>query len=322
MAESRENERLRARYRELATEEPSAALDAAIRAAARRAVGSGPAVIARPRPMRWAVPASVAAVLFLSFGVVIRMEQEVPPLEISSAPPEAPLALRKEAAPAEAKDAIADARVNAPAKPPAPAPSAPKLAEAPAQKPAEAKAKTSPIKPTIVATPPPPEAAPVPAPPPPATPAAAVPAAARPAAPAVSVPAPAAMAPARPAPQAGVLASEPRAFSDSSAARAPAEEQRSAESRARRDETVGAAGLAAQAPRAKTEASAPQRAATTPASEREAPWPDTIEKKLERIETLRKAGRDREADEAIARFRREHPDYRVPDAVWERIKPR
>ena len=50
--------------------------------------------------------------------------------------------------------------------------------------------------------------------------------------------------------------------------------------------------------------------------------PDTPEKKLERIEELRKAGRDREADEAIARFRREHPDYRIPDAIWERIKPR
>ena len=53
-----------------------------------------------------------------------------------------------------------------------------------------------------------------------------------------------------------------------------------------------------------------------------APWPDTPEKKLDRIEELRKAGRDREADEALARFRREHPDYRIPDATWERIKPR
>jgi hypothetical protein len=56
--------------------------------------------------------------------------------------------------------------------------------------------------------------------------------------------------------------------------------------------------------------------------DRLAPWPDTPEKKLERIEELRKAGRDADADEAIARFRREHPDYRIPEDVWSRIKPR
>jgi hypothetical protein len=63
-------------------------------------------------------------------------------------------------------------------------------------------------------------------------------------------------------------------------------------------------------------------AAGTLAKERAEPWPDTPEKKLERIEALRKAGRDKEADEALARFKREHADYRIPAATWERIRSR
>jgi hypothetical protein len=33
-------------------------------------------------------------------------------------------------------------------------------------------------------------------------------------------------------------------------------------------------------------------------------------------------GRDAEADKALDEFRRAHPDYRIPDAMWERVKPR
>ena len=80
MAEPRDDE-LRARYRALATEEPSAALDDAIRAAARRAVASAPGAKRRSPAQRWAVPVSLAAVLFLSFGVVMHMQQEAPSVE-------------------------------------------------------------------------------------------------------------------------------------------------------------------------------------------------------------------------------------------------
>jgi hypothetical protein len=43
---------------------------------------------------------------------------------------------------------------------------------------------------------------------------------------------------------------------------------------------------------------------------------------LERIAELRKLQRDNEADEQLAEFKRRHPDYRIPEAMIERIAPR
>jgi hypothetical protein len=43
---------------------------------------------------------------------------------------------------------------------------------------------------------------------------------------------------------------------------------------------------------------------------------------LERIAALREGGRAAEADEALARFRERFPDYRIPDALWQRVRPR
>jgi len=43
---------------------------------------------------------------------------------------------------------------------------------------------------------------------------------------------------------------------------------------------------------------------------------------LERIAKLRAEGKDAEADHALDAFRREHPGYRIDDAMWERVKPR
>jgi hypothetical protein len=43
---------------------------------------------------------------------------------------------------------------------------------------------------------------------------------------------------------------------------------------------------------------------------------------LDRIAALRESGKDREADAALASFRERYPDYRIPDAVWARVKPR
>jgi len=105
MAEPRDDA-LRKRYRELATEEPSAALDGAIRAAARRAVSSGPGAIRKPGAARWAVPVSLAAVLFLSFSVVMRLEKEAPPIgeptpSVVASPP--PASFRAEDARAQAR---------------------------------------------------------------------------------------------------------------------------------------------------------------------------------------------------------------------------
>jgi len=86
MAE-RDDEELSNRYRALGREEPSAELDAKIIAASRRAAAS------RPRPGRWMLPLSLAAVIVLSVAVTLQMQHE-------PAAPEAPAAARP-AAPAE-----------------------------------------------------------------------------------------------------------------------------------------------------------------------------------------------------------------------------
>ena len=41
---------------------------------------------------------------------------------------------------------------------------------------------------------------------------------------------------------------------------------------------------------------------------------------LERIAELRKQGRHEEADQALAEFKRRYPDYRVPEAMRERVE--
>ena len=49
---------------------------------------------------------------------------------------------------------------------------------------------------------------------------------------------------------------------------------------------------------------------------------DDRELQLERIAQLRVQGRNAEADKALEEFRRANPDYRIPEAMWERVKPR
>ena len=46
------------------------------------------------------------------------------------------------------------------------------------------------------------------------------------------------------------------------------------------------------------------------------------EQELEGIATLRAKGQDDEADRALADFLRRYPGYRIPDTMWERVKPR
>jgi hypothetical protein len=46
------------------------------------------------------------------------------------------------------------------------------------------------------------------------------------------------------------------------------------------------------------------------------------EKILERIATLRREGRGKEADDLYAEFKRRFPDYRIPDAMREQVLPR
>jgi hypothetical protein len=49
---------------------------------------------------------------------------------------------------------------------------------------------------------------------------------------------------------------------------------------------------------------------------------ESPERWLERIAELRSLGRDREADEALAEFRKRHPDYVIPQPMLDRVKAR
>ncbi len=49
---------------------------------------------------------------------------------------------------------------------------------------------------------------------------------------------------------------------------------------------------------------------------------DEPTRELEAIAKLRIEGRHEEADKALAEFRRKRPDYRILDAMWERVRAR
>src|SRR5688572_10627487 len=75
------------RYRELAREEPPRHLDDAIRAAARRAVGTRPAPLVVPTGrQRWYFPLAAAAIIVLAVALTLHVEREQPGEEIVSAP--------------------------------------------------------------------------------------------------------------------------------------------------------------------------------------------------------------------------------------------
>lgn len=87
--------------------------------------------------------------------------------------------------------------------------------------------------------------------------------------------------------------------------------------------------LAAPEPRAQqrlgiaAESIAPQRAKRAEsATDASAPARDAREVELERIARLRAEGRHTEADRTLEEFRRKHPDYRIAEAMWERVRPR
>lgn len=271
------DDELKRRYRALATEEPSAVIDAAILAHSRRR---------RPWIARYAGPVSIAAVLVLGIGVSLRMQLEQPGVETSvpdtqapqsssggaptapapapmskdearrdafvPSPPETMLPQKKKAdAPRELKERVATPAMEANvARAPAPAPAPePKLSIAP-------QSTTS----AIVTTPPPPAAA---APP--------------------------------PAPQGRLYADEMR---PPARAKQEAENDRAAPRSADAVAGVGARAL---------EKSIVE---TDPARE------------LERIAKLREAGQHAEADKALLEFRKRFPDFRIPDATWEKVRPR
>jgi hypothetical protein len=289
-------DRLAARYRELAREEPPAALDAAILKAAR-------AETALPRrSSSWMGPVSIAAVLVLGIGVSLRMQMEKPGIETSvasSSPAEYPApaaeaqpsaagrvdsAAKKDAAPAAAPEQ----------KPPPPArqmqvPPGPKVLRkqsAPTSAPAEEAARNvaREPEPNPFTDAPVTMQAPVPVSPP-VTALSAANAPPPPAAPATL---------AKPAPSGAAVATPPlSAAAPPPGAAAPAPAQAPQALRAKREGAAAdaAAGGAREMRRATAE-----------------PDPDPV-RELERIAALRAAGNHAEADRAIEQFRRRHPDF-------------
>src|SRR5688572_2548772 len=81
-----EDPKLSQQYRELPREEPSAHLDAAIRAAARRAAETQPAPLVVPSGRRrWYFPLAAAAIIVLAVAVTVHVERERPDPELAVA---------------------------------------------------------------------------------------------------------------------------------------------------------------------------------------------------------------------------------------------
>lgn len=106
------------------------------------------------------------------------------------------------------------------------------------------------------------------------------------------------------------------------------ERARQMEERISRDAEAGARAPrlgAFQAQAGRAESSAPAEIAKSadaqaaPQAQKQAESP---ERELERIAQLRAQGRHDEADRALAEFRKRYPDYKIPDAMRERIERR
>jgi Meckel syndrome type 1 protein len=259
------------RYRGLAREEPSAAVDAAILAASRRALRPSAA-------RRWSAPVSIAAVLVLAFGLTLEMRHEEPGIESSL--PARPASVPEPArTPAAAKDKTSGVvQGTAPTKERYVPQSKPVASSSQKlEKPAELRAA-------------------------PSAELRAAPSVELRAAPSAEREAPAAFPAARSsgATPPASIASPVNVAPPPATAPAP-----------QRSQQMNAAPAAAYAPRAKAQSDAAVRIE-----------PDPAARELDRIAELRAEGRDAEADKALEAFRRDHPDYRIPEAMWERVKPR
>ena len=297
MATDRDDEIAR-RSRALATEEPGPALDDAILAKSRRAVGARPGGF-----RRWGPPLSIAAVLVLASGVVIRMQAEKPGLETSAPAREesrAPAVAPEPRAPVAMPEAVPASKDVAPpaAAPPSPAraqlaPPAPEKKRVQAAAPTPSPSRVAPTEDRYV-------------PEPPARDTERVPAATMQSS-SVATPAPSSTPPAQAPSAAGVAASPPPPAARRAPMQLNATQPSAADAPAADMSRAAAAPGAKEAPRLKQESRA---LATTP------------EAALDRIAELRAAGRDDEADRALEEFRRAYPDYRLGEAQLERVRRR
>jgi hypothetical protein len=288
--------RLARAWREASREEPSPATDAAVRAAARRAVHAGPRARHGPFSARWRVPLSVAALLVVSGTLtllVAERREHVPEAALdapSARPPAAPAAPPTAPAPRaeEQKSAEALAPDTAPG---AGAPRARQLPVSPQAADESRKAlRDAPEKRGTVA-----------------------PHAAREVPPLESAPAPATpAAPAREyadtrAPAATQSRSDEGAIGEQDAAGAKKDPVPQALPQREREQARAKADAATEAVQGKREGFESGNAlppAVEPPLEPK-PW-------LERILALRREGRLPEADRSLREFRRRYPDYPLP----------
>jgi hypothetical protein len=234
---------------------------------------------------RWAAPVSIAAVLVLAFGVTLRMQQEKPGVEtpeVYSSPP--------------ASATIAT---------PVPEAALPKQQAAPAQPLRDA--RPQPLEKKVIV----PAAKPDFVPPPQPKLKAAAPAQAQ-----------AFEEGARPRRAAGRAESEQKDLQQKGVHANVREAPASAPMPAAPPPSVTTSSVAGAAPAARAAPTGEMRLKREAlAADAQAPI-DEPTRELEAIAKLRVEGRQEEADKALAEFRRKRPDYRIPDTVWERVKPR
>jgi hypothetical protein len=134
MSEPERDAELARRYGSLPREEPSAEMDAAILAAARRAAETRPAPLVVPTARRrWYFPLAAAAVIVLAVAVTVQLERQQPDPE-SAVPPVPPVPEKYSPAPELQRKELARKPLQQPeAKPPASREVAPKPPGPPAE---------------------------------------------------------------------------------------------------------------------------------------------------------------------------------------------
>jgi hypothetical protein len=262
-------------YREASTEGPPAALDAAILAAARKQIAK-PRRRARSSWVRWMAPASALATLVVAVSLAFLVEREQP-RKIDETVVREISPHRQSPPPASATEAAKPKAVDSAGPPGAAKMEAPAASDRAA--PGAATRKEAPAA-----------AAPAQAP----AASAQVPRLGAPA----QAPAPRSAEPAPPAAQAFPAESRAKATAAETAARKAAPESNVAG-----DSALGGAGAAPAAPAAAGRLAPMRQQAIQRSPEA---W-------LDEISRLKREGRDQEAAEQLAEFRKAYPTYAVPE---------
>ncbi len=120
----------------------------------------------------------------------------------------------------------------------------------------------------------------------------------------------------QPKPSVRPKAEPPRVFAPDPAPRASVEERAPAAPPSVATPSSPSAGAAADSASPRRRESAEMQSAPRATARTE----ESLERWLERIVRLRKDGEHEEADKALAEFRKRYPDYRIPDAMLEKVE--